>query len=116
MVLPMFIHKIRELASRDGKLDKTAASKRDIKTTDCGDRTLNPREQSITKTTDHRHGNSTILLKLNSLSSLNYSVNFFPPVAFTKAVKEEIVKLQLKSNQKRRRVFLPLSLVLRKLS
>lgn len=46
------------------------------KTTDCRHRTLNPCEQSITNTTNHRLGNSTILLELNSLSRLNYSVHF----------------------------------------
>lgn len=97
----MFICKIRELVFRDGKPDKIAASKGEIKTTDCRDRTLNPCEQSITKTTNHRLGNSTILLKLNSLSRLNYSVHFFffLPVEFAKAVKEEIVKLEGKSEE-----------------
>lgn len=110
----MFICKIRELALRYEKLDKIVASEGEIKNTDYRDRTLNPCEQSITKDS-HRLGNSTIVLKLNSLSGLNYSVNFFFfPVVFAKAVKEEIVKL--KSSQKRRCVFLPFSLVLRKLS
>lgn len=71
------IHKIRELALRDGKPDKTAASKGEIKTIDCRDKASNPCEQSVTKPTDHRLGNSTILLELNLLSRLNYSVNFF---------------------------------------
>lgn len=86
---------------RDGKPDKIAESKGEIKTTDCRDRTLNPCEQSITKTTNHRLGNSTILLKLNSLSRLNYSVHFsfFLPVELAKAVKEEIVKLEGKSEE-----------------
>jgi len=47
-ILHIFIRKFRELALRDGQLGKTAASKRQIKTTDCGDRTLNTCEQPIT--------------------------------------------------------------------
>lgn len=99
-VLHMFICKIRELALRYEKLDKIVASEGEIKNIDYRDRTLNPCEQSVTKDS-HRLGNSTIVLKLSSLSGLNYSVNFFffSPVVFAKAVKEEIVKL--KSSQKR---------------
>lgn len=106
-VLHMFIRKIRELSLRYEKLDKIVASEGEIKNTDYRDRTLNPCEQSITKDS-HRLGNSTILLKLNSLSGLNYSVNFFFfPSSVCKSCQGRDCQIRIKVKSEEKMCFPP---------
>lgn len=98
----LLVCKNRDLVFRDGKPEKIAESKGEIKNTDCR-HTLNPCEQSITKTTNHRPGNSTILLELNSLSRLNYSVHsFFSPSRVCKSCQGKDCQIR---RQIRREVF-----------